>query len=222
MNAPANRHRTDLGRRVAARRGELGLSREDVARRTGVAPDFVEGVEERGDSPGTRFLRRLADVLETGVDELTGRTADVPPGQGAAPAGAALRVIGEDECRALLSGGGVGRVAVTTPDGPVITPVNYLVSEGEIYYRTALGAAPSTAAGQVAAFEVDRIDDTFRQGWSVLVTGTGRFVTDEAAVRELEATAPGLAWAGENRSTWLAITPHRITGRRIVNRLHLS
>ncbi|MFJ7271335.1 helix-turn-helix domain-containing protein [Streptomyces sp. NPDC099050] len=38
--------RSDLGRRVAARRTELGLSREDVALRAGSAESYIAYVEE--------------------------------------------------------------------------------------------------------------------------------------------------------------------------------
>ncbi|MFI6284536.1 helix-turn-helix domain-containing protein [Streptomyces sp. NPDC051018] len=219
MDAPPPRHRTDFGRRLAARREELGLTREEVAERSGAVPGYIRYIEERGEAPGIGVMLRLAEALGTSVDALTGRTADEPPGRGTAPAGAALRVLDENECRTLLSRGGVGRVAVETPEGPVIAPVNYLVSEGEIFYRTAPGTAPYSAGVQEVCFEVDRIDDTFRRGWSVLAVGPGRLVTGEAEVRSLEAKAPGLAWAGEGRPIWLAITPRRITGRRITNEL---
>ncbi|MCX4966118.1 pyridoxamine 5'-phosphate oxidase family protein [Streptomyces sp. NBC_00654] len=219
MERPAPRHRNDFGRRLYTRREELGLTRAEVADRSGAVENYIEYLEEQGGSPGIGVTLRLAEALDTTVDELTGRTADEPPGRGSAPTGAALRVLDEDESRALLSQGGVGRVATDTPDGPVIAPVNYIVSNGEIFYRTALGAAPSSAGVREVCFEVDRIDDAFRRGWSVLVVGQGRFVTDAAEVRALEAAAPGLAWAGEDRPIWLAITPHRITGRRIINDL---
>ncbi|MEU3599170.1 pyridoxamine 5'-phosphate oxidase family protein [Streptomyces sp. NPDC006798] len=219
MTAESPRHRTDFGRRLAARRRELGLSREEVAERSGAVPGYIQYIEERGGAPGTGVMLRLADALGVGVDELTGKSATEPPGTGEAAAGASLQVLDETECRELLGRGGVGRVAVETSEGPVIAPVNYFFSEGEIFYRTAPGSAPSAAAKQEVCFEIDRVDDAFRRGWSILATGPGRFVTDAAEVRELEARAPGLAWAGEDRAIWLAITPRRISGRRISNEL---
>lgn len=35
----------DMGRRIAARRQQLGLSRQDVALRAGAAPGYIEYVE---------------------------------------------------------------------------------------------------------------------------------------------------------------------------------
>ncbi|MGW1894347.1 helix-turn-helix domain-containing protein [Streptomyces sp. NPDC002004] len=210
---------TDLGRRAAARREELGLTREEVAERCGAAPSYIQYIEEHAAMPGIGVILRLAEALETTVGELTGHAADLPPGRSSAPRTMELRTLDAEECRALLSTHGVGRVGVTTEEGPAIVPVNYVVAEGEIAFRTAPDALPSAAAdarGDVA-FEVDHIDDACSQGWSVLVVGPARAVTDDATVGRLEAEAPSLPWAGGRRGRWLAITPVRITGRRVVN-----
>ncbi|MGW2559397.1 helix-turn-helix domain-containing protein [Streptomyces sp. NPDC001514] len=209
--------RTDLGRRVAARRQELGLSRSELAERTGAAPAYIEYIEERAATPGIGVIVRLADALETTVAELTGSTIDQPPGRGSAARTAELLELDDEECRELLSTHGVGRVAVFTPGGPSVVPVNYLVAGGEIAFRTAIGTVPAAADGAELAFEVDHIDDVFSQGWSVLVVGRGHAVTDRDGVRRLEAEARTRPWAGGERGLWLAITPTRITGRRVVN-----
>ncbi|MGW8952036.1 helix-turn-helix domain-containing protein [Streptomyces sp. NPDC055709] len=207
----------DLGRRVAARRRELGLTRDELAVRSGAAPAYVEYVEDRAATPGAGVLLRIADALETTVGELTGATVTQPPGRGGAVRGAELYELVEAECRELLSTHGVGRVAVFTPDGPSVVPVNYLFGEDGISFRTAWGTVAATADGALVAFEVDRIDEAFSQGWSVLVVGRGRAVADREAVRRLEERAHSRPWAGGSREIWLTITPERITGRRVVN-----
>lgn len=68
----------DLGRRVTMRREQLGLSRQAVAERAGSAPSYLQYVEERQATPGIGFLLRLAQALETTVDELTGGTTELP------------------------------------------------------------------------------------------------------------------------------------------------
>ncbi|MEU2428280.1 pyridoxamine 5'-phosphate oxidase family protein [Streptomyces sp. NPDC007861] len=208
---------TDLGRRVATRRQELGLTREQLAERSGAAATYIEYVEERSAAPGIGVVLRIADALETTVAELTGGAAEQPPGRSSASRNAELLELDDAECRELLSTHGVGRVAVFTPDGPAVVPVNYLVSGGDIAFRTAPGSAAAAVDGAEVAFEVDHIDDAFSRGWSVLAVGPGRAVTDPDAVGRLEAEAPTLPWAGGERRLWLAITPIRITGRRIVN-----
>ena len=47
-----------------------------------------------------------------------------------------LEVLSDEECRALLSSGRVGRVAVTADALPVIAPVNYVVDGNTIVFRT--------------------------------------------------------------------------------------
>nr|WSZ99216.1 pyridoxamine 5'-phosphate oxidase family protein [Streptomyces sp. NBC_00857] len=209
-------HRSDLGRRVVARREELGLSREDVARRAGSAPGYVQYLEEGTAAPGPGFLLRLADALETTVGELAGTTADLPSGVGQAALHPELITLSEGECRALLATHGVGRVVVTVGGGPAVFPVNYTVDGDLVAFRTEPGTAPAAAVGQSVAFEVDYIDDAFSQGWSVLVTGAAQVFTDREQVLRLEEKAHSTAWAGGDRRLWIGITPRQITGRRIL------
>ena len=64
------------------------------------------------------------------------------------------------------------------------------------------------------AFEIDRIDDGMREGWSVLVTGRARVLTEP----ELHVLAAGVTvepWAGGARDLYVAVEPENITGRRI-------
>jgi nitroimidazol reductase NimA-like FMN-containing flavoprotein (pyridoxamine 5'-phosphate oxidase superfamily) len=214
--------RGDIGRRVAARREQLGLTREDVAVRAASAPGYIQYLEEQPVTPGIGFLLRLADALETTVVELTGGGMDLPPGVGRAAYHSELVELTPEECRTRLSTHGVGRVAVSTPDGPAIVPVNYLVMDDAVAYRTAPGAVPAAAEGREVAFEVDHIDEALSQGWSVLVVGAARAVTDPETVRRLDEQATTTPWAGGDRELWLTITPTRITGRRIhVSQTHL-
>lgn len=207
--------RGDIGRRVAARREQLGLSREEVAVRAGSAPGYIQYLEEQPATPGIGFLLRLADALETSVMELTGGTADLPPGMGHAPLRPELVDLGLDECRTLLGTHGVGHVAVTTHDGPAILPVNYLITDGELAFRVAPDAlAPLTGDSQMA-FEVDHIDDALCRGWSVLVVGTPHPVTDPEAVRTLDEQAYSAPWSGGAEARWVVVTPTRVSGRRI-------
>ncbi|WP_225850452.1 pyridoxamine 5'-phosphate oxidase family protein [Streptomyces sp. HPF1205] len=206
----------DVGRRLVLRREELGLSRDQVAERAGVAPGYLQYVEEQPTAlPGLAFWLRVAEALETTVQQLRGGSAGLPPGMAEAAAAPTLSELPPDECLRLLSGHGVGRVAVTTDAGPAIVPVNYDVVDEAIVFRTAAAAAPALAAGREVAFEVDRIDEALSEGWSVLVLGPAAEVTDAAEVRDLRARAHTTPWAGGDREQWLRIRPVRLTGRRI-------
>ncbi|MER6531243.1 pyridoxamine 5'-phosphate oxidase family protein [Streptomyces sp. NPDC001508] len=206
----------DLGRRLATRRTQLGLSRRQTAARAGMAPSYLRYLEEHpGAAPGSGTLMRLAEVLQTTVNDLTGGTVNLPPGPGRAARTPEFTQLSTDECRSLLSSHGVGRLGVPTASGPVIVPVNYSVVDDTIVFRTAHGTTPALAAGCQVAFEVDRIDDAFSRGWSVLARGHARAVTDPEEERRLVARAYSTPWAGGRRTLWVRIDPYTLTGRRI-------
>ncbi|MFJ5533837.1 helix-turn-helix domain-containing protein [Streptomyces sp. NPDC093261] len=205
-----------LGRRLALRREELGLSRCEAAARAGMAPSYLQYLEEQPTAaPGVSTLLRLAGALETTVLELTGGDVELPPGLGQATGHPKFAEMAIQECRDLLSSHGVGRLAVPTVSGPEIVPVNYGVIDGAVVFRTAPGTVPSQASGTQVAFEVDRIDAAFSQGWSVLVRGHASTVTDPDSVRRLEEQASSEPWAGGQRDLWIRIETLSITGRRI-------
>ncbi|MDT0318654.1 pyridoxamine 5'-phosphate oxidase family protein [Streptomyces millisiae] len=207
--------RGDVGRRLAARRERLGLTPDDVAERAGVAASYVRYAERRPDAPDTAALLRLAAALDTSAAELLGGGSELPPGLGEAGPRPELVPMSGAECREHLATHGVGRVAVPTPEGPAIFPVNYTVADDAIVFRTGEDSPAARAAGAEVAFEVDHVDDALSRGWSVLVTGPSRQVTDPAEVSRLDEAARSQPWAGGERRRWVRITTARVTGRRI-------
>ncbi|MCX4913150.1 MULTISPECIES: helix-turn-helix domain-containing protein [unclassified Streptomyces] len=207
----------DIGRRIAARREELGLTRGEAADRAGTAAGYLHYLEETATAmPGTSVLIRLADALETTVAALQGGEADLPPGLGQAASRAELIELDIEECRTRLSTHGVGRLAAHTPQGLSVLPVNYSVIDGTVAFRTAPGAAPAATVGDQVAFEVDQVDEALSQGWSVLVRGRARAVTDPVVARRLDALAYSRPWVGGDvRDLWVRIDEEEITGRRI-------
>ncbi|MER5204219.1 pyridoxamine 5'-phosphate oxidase family protein [Streptomyces sp. NPDC002825] len=217
MNSAARHRMSDLGRRVEARRSRLGLSREEVAARAGSTPGYIALVEEQLPTPGIEFLIRLADALDTTLQDLTGYTADLAPGRGRAGYHARTDEIGEQECWSLLDDHGVGRVAVTSGDGPQIFPMNYQVVGSELLLMTGDDSllARAAASGAVIAFEQDQMDEAFSQGWSVLLVGPVRTVSNRVTAGALKQTAYSMPWAGTERDTVVVLSPHRVTGRRV-------
>ncbi|MFD9366605.1 helix-turn-helix domain-containing protein [Streptomyces sp. NPDC060020] len=209
--------RTDLGRRLAARREALGLSREELGRRCGADGTFIAYLEERAASPAIGTLLQVADALGVTVDDLTGAGAHRVAGRATARRDSALVPLDETECRRLLSTHGVGRIAIFTPEGPAVLPVNYLIAGPDITFRTAAEAVTARAAGTEVAFEIDNIDDVTATGWSVLAVGELAAVTDSDEIHHLNTTARSQPWAGGPRSHWMKLTPTRITGRRVVH-----
>jgi nitroimidazol reductase NimA-like FMN-containing flavoprotein (pyridoxamine 5'-phosphate oxidase superfamily) len=137
---------------------------------------------------------------------------------GARPPGGMVE-IGPDECLELLGSVPVGRVGVTIDALPAVLPVNFALWQGAIVFRTVPGTKlDAAAAGAVVAFEADAYGtpDT-PGGWSVLVRGIAREVTDPAELAELDAL-PLDSWAWDGQAhRYVCIEPTVITGRRVVN-----
>ncbi len=93
---------------------------------------------------------------------------------------ALLSSLGSEESLALLASVPFGRVVFTQRALPAIRPVNHLVDRGHVIIRTTLGSGLGAVAGDgtVVAYEADAIDPQTRSGWSVVVTGVARIVTD--------------------------------------------
>ncbi|MEU9947487.1 pyridoxamine 5'-phosphate oxidase family protein [Streptomyces sp. NPDC047939] len=211
--------RGDIGRRVATRRKQLGLSRQDVALRAAAAPGYIEYVEEHSSAtPGIGFLLRLANALETTVEELTGATGELPTGLAKAAEQARMVELDEADSWVLLGDHGVGRVALAGGDGPVVLPLNYQVLDGEVMFSTAEHSPLAAADGTEIAFEADHIDDAFSRGWSVLLVGPVHVVAEEEAARRLRESAYSTPWAGEGREHVMVLSPRRVTGRKIIVR----
>ncbi|MFD7511682.1 helix-turn-helix domain-containing protein [Streptomyces sp. NPDC059853] len=206
-------HRTDVGRRVVLLRERLGLSREEVARRAGIAPEYLAYLEEHPAEPSRSSLTRVARALDTTVAELTG--SDVASGGGRANREARLVALNATESRARIPDYGVGRIGVDSDSGPGIYPVNYSIVGDSVVLRTSAGSPVASAAGHRVAFEVDHIDEALSQGWSVLIVGHASLVTDEETRRQLDEAAHTEPWAGGDRQLWLRIRPERVSGSEI-------
>jgi len=128
-----------------------------------------------------------------------------------------MRDLSREECLELLADGGVGRLAVSGKDAPVIRPVNYAFDQPSqsVVFRSAPGSKFYALLRQnAAAFEVDGIDEVAHSGWSVVVVGATEEVTNPADVRRLEGL--GLAqWAPGEKPHWVRIRAWTVSGRRI-------
>ncbi|MFE2870700.1 helix-turn-helix domain-containing protein [Embleya sp. NPDC059259] len=203
--------------RVAARRRELGLSVADIARRTGLPGTWVHSVESAATAPSAPGLSRLADALETTVDDLlsapsagfTHRIPPRPPGRDAGP-GRELVEMTDEECQAHLQLQLVGRIAALEGPEPFVVPVNYVMLGRDVMFCTAADAMPARVEGPVL-FEVDDIIDAAKIGWSVLIRGTAEPDQDPA-----DFPAAGDApWPAGRRDVCIRIRAERVTGRRL-------
>ena len=128
-----------------------------------------------------------------------------------------LSVLSVDECLQLLSTHvpRIGRVAFVSDGKPVVLPVNYVFSEGSVIFRTNSGAKLTAAAqSEHVAFEVDEIDSTWEEGWSVLIQGRAEEVVDPAERDRIEKL-PLRPWGPGDKHALVRIMPGAISGRRI-------
>lgn len=212
----------DLGRRIRERRERLGLHVADLAARAGMAPGYLDYLERRpGANPTAAAVTRLAAALETTVAMLRGGGLERPPGAGRpSEAWPVLEVLDEDQCLRLLGPGGVGRVVFDDERGPVAFPVNFALADGHIVLRTGEGsiAAAVRSTGQLS-FEVDHLDETLGEGWSVLVVGRATVEpggAGDGSPRDGEPTPD--PWAGGDRHEIVRIVLDEVSGRRIRHR----
>ena len=88
------------------------------------------------------------------------------------------------EALALLGGVSLGQVVFTQRALPAVRPVNRLLDSDEIVVRT-MSSCRAARPGPPArdrrqAYQADALDPVTRLGWSIVVTGCCRPVTDPA------------------------------------------
>jgi nitroimidazol reductase NimA-like FMN-containing flavoprotein (pyridoxamine 5'-phosphate oxidase superfamily) len=122
-----------------------------------------------------------------------------------------MNVLDVEECLVLLRWEIVGRLGVSIPgQAPSIVPVNFVVDNATVVFRSASGEKYDHLVGQPISLQVDRFDWYRRIGWSVLVQGVAE-ECEEAAVAGL-----GLEpWAPGSKPHVVRIVPTSITGRRL-------
>jgi uncharacterized protein len=126
----------------------------------------------------------------------------------------AFETIDRADCLHLLRAHGLGRLAITLRDQPMIFPVNYAMDGDRVVFRTDRGTKLHAAVGHAVAFEIDGFDRLYHEGWSVVVIGIAQEVTDGAEIARL-ATLPLGPWAPGEHAHWVRIRTGAITGRRI-------
>ena len=131
-------------------------------------------------------------------------------------------VLDEETCWRLVGQAGFGRVAFIHDFELWILPVNAAVVGERVVFRTTDDSMLRAAGdNSLCAFEADHTDRVNETGWSVLVRGRLRDVTDTpagGAWHELTVRP----WAPGARNRRMLIEPSAITGRTIHRRRLLA
>lgn len=126
------------------------------------------------------------------------------------------RDIGRQDCERLLRSGVIGRVALSTPEGPHIVPVNYAVVDDTIVVRTSSYSVLGTYGhNAMLAFEVDHIDPVQECGWSVVARGRCWAELDPDQVAAIRQGWEPRPWASSNRNLYLRLRWESIAGRAL-------
>lgn len=128
-----------------------------------------------------------------------------------------LRQLSRTSALELLGSVNLGRLVFTHQALPAVRPVNHLVECESIIVRATAGAAIISAAnrhGVVVAYEADSIDPDSHVGWSVIVVGTARLLTDDAAAARYRARLK--PWVAGPVDDVITISTDLVTGYELV------
>jgi uncharacterized protein len=127
---------------------------------------------------------------------------------------APVSILSQTECWDLLSSMSLGRLVTSVDGQPEIFPVNFVVQQRTILFRTAEGTKlVSTAINNNVLFEVD--NHNVAEGWSVIVKGIARSQRTDDEIAEAEK-AQLLPWIATVKPHYVRIRPMSITGRRFM------
>lgn len=214
-----------VARNVRARRRACGFSITELADLAGVSETWIRALEEGRTAANRASLTRLAAPLGTSVGRLAStkddayepapapRSSEPVPSVPVGPHAPGMIAMEREECYARLAMKSVGRVSPGSAAEPFVLPVNYMLDGQDIVFRTEPGSSPA-GVERLVAFEVDDLLPSARLGWSVLVVGEARRVTEEADLRRLEA-GDLTPWPKGEHHVWMRIRTQRVTGRRI-------
>jgi hypothetical protein len=126
-----------------------------------------------------------------------------------------LKILTEQECQDLLGQVVLGRIVFTDRALPAIQPVNFVMADGEVVILTSAGSKLAAAArNAVVAFEIDQFDQKLATGWSVVIIGHARVITNPSELEEMH-TLPLAPWTPGEPCHYIAITPELLSGRRL-------
>ena len=126
------------------------------------------------------------------------------------------RELSAHQCEALLRIGIAGRIAISTPTGPHMVPVNYTVVDDAIVVRTSPYSLLGThGRDTTAAFGIDGFDRDLERGWSVQARGRVEVVTAGEALDRIREVADPSPWANGVRSLYLRIRWTELSGREL-------
>ena len=123
-----------------------------------------------------------------------------------------VTILTEAESWNLLAGVALGRLVTSVEGETEIFPVNFVVQNRTVLFRTSVGTKlVSAVINNNVLFEAD--DHNVAEGWSVIVRGIARTLHNDDDIREAER-AQLLPWTATVKQHYVRVLPTTITGRR--------
>lgn len=123
-------------------------------------------------------------------------------------------ILTDRQCWERLRTTSIGRLAVHSAGQPDIFPINYVVDDETIVFRTRAGTKLSSSVLlQRVAFEIDGYDPGRGHAWSVVVKGRARSIERLSERYEAE-DLPLFPWVTFSKPEFVRIVPREVTGRR--------
>lgn len=141
------------------------------------------------------------------------------PGRSPAPVDhRGLDVLNLDECLLRIASRPMGRVAFQDKGEVIVLPVNHVIDESTIAFRTRWDSTLAAAVNhESVTFQVDHYDPLRHTGWSVLVRGAADTVSDPAVCARFEELLD-VPWEGHPEETfWTAIRLQEVSGRELAS-----
>lgn len=125
-----------------------------------------------------------------------------------------VECLGKDECWEILASHIVGRLAVIVDGHPDIFPVNYVVDDGSVLFRTGAGTKLQwLLEPRPVALEIDGYDPHTELAWSVVLRGSAREITRAQGRAEAKAL-PLDPWQGGPKDHFISVGSLNLSGRR--------
>lgn len=120
------------------------------------------------------------------------------------------------ECMDRLATVHVGRVGITVDALPIILPVNFVLVDERVFFRTTVGTKLEAATSRsVVAFQADAYSADGTAGWSVLIVGRSSRADQDERPAAVANEALAERWSAPRHTDHLVeIEAANVSGRR--------
>ena len=122
-----------------------------------------------------------------------------------------VETLSQEEAWEFLGSSEFGRLAFAVAGDPEIVPINFVVADQKVYFRTAEGSKLlGLTINDRVALEADQVADG--RATSVILHGTAREL-ETSAEYEFAENLPLRTWVPTRKVHYIEITADQITGR---------